>query len=240
MLEKFKSVDVALYIFLLSGLGYLITFLYEWGYNSYFNLPIEFVELSITTITKSIVLLGIFVSAYFSYKLFFVEKTDVSDLLNNRFSKTVFDNKYVNHSLQFICLIVMAYLAYLYSKDSDHIKILYVFQALLLLYIYCLLKKYSKMALITILCVFILVPYIAGISNAKNKDLFYKVKMGDKYYIILDYYDKKAVVAEVDLENKELQPVYKLYSLSDMSKEKKELELIKIDNLKVKKIESIK
>jgi hypothetical protein len=77
MLSKLKGIDFALYIFILIAFGYVVTLLYQWGYNNFFYIPASFIELSVKGITKSFILLGVFLSVIILNVIFLEDKTDL-------------------------------------------------------------------------------------------------------------------------------------------------------------------
>lgn len=238
MIEKLKSFDVAIYIFILSCLGYLITFLYQWGYYSYFNIPIEFIELSISNITKALVITVAISSAFLSYSMFFFDKTDLKGAIDSTAKKIVVDNKVINFSLQFLCVGAFIYLTYLYNVSDDKKLLEIFFQGLIVFLIYSLLKRYMKMAMVTLMFISLLLPPVIGKGMAEKQETFYRIDIKDKSYFVLGYYDKRVILGEVNLSKKEILPRYKFPSLADLSED--DFKLIRMNNLTVKEIKYIK
>lgn len=240
MFEKIKGLDIAFFIFLLTGLGYLVTFLYQWGYNSYFSIPMEFIELSVANISKSISMLLVFFGLGFVYNMFFNKETDISNSVIKIFKpESIKLNFTINLFLQFICLIIFAVLWYLYQKETSTTNILYIWIAFIILYLYGYLKTYKKFCIIAVICFIGLTPFSVGVLNAANKHNYFTINNNNNA-LIVGYFDKNAIVAKFDASKNILYPSFQLISLDTITKEKNEIKQVVVKELTIEKATTIK
>jgi hypothetical protein len=232
--EKIKGIDLALYIFLLTGLGYLVTFLYEWGYNNYFLLPIDFIDLSIANITKSVIMVGMIFCMFIIYNMFLGGKTDANFFITKILLPNKKLTKTYNLILQSLCVIGEVGMVYLWLNNANNpLKIVYLFIALLLLYFYCCLKKYKLFAIIAIMIILLFLPYIIGIDNAKNKDEYLLINGTND--LVIKSFGNMVISAKYNKEKNTLYPEYTFTSLESLEKDKKQLKLIYIENINISK-----
>ena len=226
-MKKFKTVDVALYIFILTGLGYFITFTYNSGYYKYYLIPLSFIDFSIYSITKTIVTLMIFVSSFLVFVLFFLDKTDAKEFL-----KILKLNKIVaklTFSIQFICLAILFIIFIMATKEPDkRFIIIYIWLGLIISCIYLYIKAYKKATLIMGTIILLLTPYTLGIMNAATQTDFYVINNHEEY-LVITLNDENLIAAKYDKESNAIYPEFKVISIKRLEKNENELELIKIN-----------
>ncbi|GAB1799080.1 hypothetical protein [Priestia megaterium] len=76
------KLDVALIIVFLTGIAYVLAYVYEFSYQAYYGLPRVFIDLNITTITSSLMMIGAILSFLFGIinfvlALFTVKSTSI-------------------------------------------------------------------------------------------------------------------------------------------------------------------
>ncbi|MCM3671651.1 hypothetical protein M3181_22095 [Mesobacillus maritimus] len=231
MLSKLKGIDIALYIFLLTGFGYLTAFLYGWGYNSYFGIPIVFVDLSVSNVTKSIALIGVFFTFISTYVAFFLEKSDIKTLMTKLFSINV-GNRPLNITLQILCAVGIIFFLYCWYIFEGATRINFIALVLLLVLGFCHLKKYNKLFLVVWLILIFIIPYLIGVYNGAKQKEFYLIDNKTEN-LVIDFYNDKAIVAEFDSKEKTIYPNFILISLDSLAEDNKELKLVKVEELKV-------
>lgn len=232
MWNQIKAIDIALHIFVLTSLGYLVTFLFEWGYNSYFFLPIEFIELTVANITRSIALLGIFLMVGFIYQGFASKETDLNYLFNKIVKPTTNNSQYINIFIQLLSFVIIIIMLYLWRDEGSAFRIIYIDVALIFFYIYCKTKEYKQFCLIIFVIFILIQPYILGAGYAKNKNNFL---IFDDEYIVIRFYEDKIILGQYDMKKSIIKPVYKITSLDAIVDKEKELKGLKINDLKVLK-----
>ncbi|MEY2363231.1 hypothetical protein R6U76_19835 [Lysinibacillus capsici] len=115
-MEKGK-IDITLLIVLITGAAYGVAFLFEYSYQSYYKLPTVFIDLNITTLTKSLsytliavgVLFSILNFIVFLISLFFSFKIEVDTLM-----KQV--------SLLVLVFTILMLIAFVYGEHKASIK----------------------------------------------------------------------------------------------------------------------
>jgi hypothetical protein len=232
MISKLKGIDFAFYIFLLTGFGYLITFLYGWGYNSYFSIPLSFIELSIPTVTKSIAILGVFFLTVSIYVAFWEDTTSLKGIFSKLFTINLLSNRKINISLQTVCIIGLIFFVELWVYTDVALKINYVCVAILFLMGYCYLRKYKKMFVILWLILMLILPYMLGVTRANQQNEYYIID-NDINYLVIDFYNKNAITAKFDKDKLKIYPEFKLVPIEYLAKEKKGFKKIKIEGLKI-------
>ncbi|MDO6448076.1 hypothetical protein [Oceanobacillus profundus] len=226
-MKKVKTIDVALYIFILTGLGYFVTFSYGWGYNNYFSIPIHFIDFSIFNITKSISLLGIGISTLLVFFIYFLDKTDINWLFN-KVTVNMLGPK-SNYFFQLLCLVGLITVVVMARKESNaQFVICYLYIGLFFCLLYFYLKKYLKAAFVTIVIVFLMLPYILGVTNAKNQTDFFII---DSYkdYLIITFSNDKIIAAKFDSESNTISPEFKILPIDILEESNNDLSLIKIN-----------
>jgi hypothetical protein len=239
MISKLKGIDIAFYIFLLTGFGYLITFLYGWGYNNYFSIPIAFIELSVPTVTRSIALLGLFFITISIYVTFWEDTTSLKNLFSKIFSTKFLSYRKINILLQTLCIVGLITFVEIWIASEEATKINYIGLALLFLLGLCYLKKYEKLFVLSWLILVLILPYMLGVTQANQQNKFYIID-NDTSYLVIDFYNDKAVSAKFDKTKQKIYPEFKLISIDSLAKNKKELKLVKVENLKVDQPKNLK
>ena len=230
-MKKLKAIDVALYIFILTGLGYFITFSYGWGYNNYFFIPTHFIDLSVINITRSISLLGVSISTFLVFTIFFLDKTDFKSLFSGA-RKFIFESKF-KFLFQFLCIVGLVVMVVFIKRESiTQIKIIYFFEGLVYSSIYFYLKKYSKATYVTLAVVLLMLPYIFGLVNAKTQTEFFIIDNNEDY-LIITFNDNKIISAKFDSTNNIIFPEFKILSMDNLVEYEKNVRLIKINKLTV-------
>lgn len=229
IMKRFNNIDVALYIFILTGLGYFITFLYGWGYNNYFLIPIHFIDLSILSITRSISLIMVSVAICLAYTIFFIDKTDLSSLFGG-IRKSIFRSRY-NFLFQLLCLIGTGSMIVLMERENvPQFQIFYIFMAIVFTSLYCYIKNYIKAVFVTSIAVLFMLPYIIGLVNAKNQTDFFIIDNHEEY-IIITFNDDKIIAAKFDSENNTIFPEFKILPTNNLIEYNSNISLIEINNL---------
>ncbi|SMQ77478.1 hypothetical protein SAMN05444673_2806 [Bacillus sp. OV166] len=238
MLSKLKGIDVALYIFLLTGFGYLTAFLFGWGYNSYFGIPISFIDLSVANVTKSIALLGVFFTFIVMYVTFFQEKSDIKTLFTKLFSINV-TNRNWNISLQILCMVGIIFFLFGWFIVKEATRINFIGIVLLFGMGFCHLKKFEKLFLAVWVILMLIIPYMVGVSYAMKQHEFYLVG-NTTDYLVIDFYNDKAIAAKFNKKQKVLYPNFKLITVDSIAEHKNNLRLVRVDKLKIERVYSIK
>lgn len=231
MLSKLKGIDVAFYIFLLTGFGYLTAFLFGWGYNSYFGIPIAFIDLSIANVTKSIALLGVFFTFIAMYVTFFQEKSDIKTLFLKLFSINV-TNRIWNISLQILCIVGVIFFLFGWFIVKDATRINFIGIVLLCGLGICHLKKYDKLFLVVWVILMLIIPYMVGVSHAMKQEEFYLVD-NKTDYLVIDFYNNTAIAAKFDKKQNIIYPNFKLITVDSIAEDKKDLKLVRVEKINV-------
>jgi hypothetical protein len=225
MWEKIKGVDIALFIFILTGLGYLITFLYEWGYNSYYNLPIEFIDLTVTNITKSIVIIGMFLLVGYINNLFFHKETDLNRAIKKALLPSMEgQNSKLNLFYQTLCILITAIILFHLFWNNPPEKLMYYCIVLSFIFIYSLLKKYKNLTMSLGIVFLLILPFYTGYLVAKQKENY--LFMDNE--IVIRVYESKLITAKFDKSRNLIIPEFKLRLVDDIANEDESLKLIKI------------
>ena len=231
LMKNLKTIVVALYIFILTGLGYFITFLYGWGYNNYFSIPVHFIDLSILNITRSVTILGVCLTSYLAYAILFLGKTDLKSLLSP-IRKLVFDSR-LKFIFQFLCLIGSLIMVVSGARESISLfKFLYVFIGLGFCSLYFYLKGYSKASFTTFIVVLFMLPYILGLVNAKKQTDFFVVD-DHPDYLIITFFADKMIGAKLDSESNTISPQFKTLPISILEESNNSINLVIINNLTI-------
>ena len=80
---KNAKIDNASIAFILTLFGYLITYLYELGYKNYYGLPLNFINLNISTITRNVFIIITVIGTGFAFMIFYQESDIKNKLLSN-------------------------------------------------------------------------------------------------------------------------------------------------------------
>lgn len=226
-MKKFKRIDVALYVFILTGLGYFATFLYGWGYNNYFSIPIHFIDFSILNITKSITIIGIGLSIVMAFNVFFLDKTNINQLFS-RFSAEKLP-MWFNYILQFICLLGIIVLLFCSKIEVNEKKlVIYFWIGLFFVSVYFYLKKYKNALIVAFTLTILLSPYIIGLVSAERQTEFYLISEYEDY-VIVTFTNTKIISAKYDSEKNAIYPIFKVLPMDKLEESKNDIELIEIN-----------
>ncbi len=228
-MKKIKTIDVALYIFILTALGYYVTFSFNWGYNNYFLIPMHLIDFSIFNMTKSISLIGIGLSTILVTIIFFLDKTDVSWLFGKIWRLSI--SRKTNFFFQGICLICLLIIIVFSTKETDsQFYIFYFWATAIICSLYFYLKKYSRAMIVAIVVSFFMFPHILGIINASNQTEFFIL---DEYpdHLILTFSNEKIIAAKFDSEANVLLPEFKILPMNTLEESNNDLRLVKISKL---------
>lgn len=239
LLSKLKAIDIAFYLFLLTGLGYVVTYLYQWGYYNYFSIPSSFIDISVSTITKSFVYLGVFFSFIIINVAYFDGKSRITKFAIKFFTFRILTKKILNIFLQVVlCLSVLYFLGvWLLKEQSGGID--YLAFALLLFTAIWYLKDNLKLIITCWLILMFMIPYLLGWSNARIQKEFYIIDHKSNY-LIIDILNNNAIAAKFDIKSHKIYPDFKLISVDSLADDKKELQLVKLNELKVEQAITIK
>lgn len=185
-MKNLKTIDVALYIFILTAMVYYITFSFNWGYNNYFLIPIHLMDFSIFSMTKSISLIGIGLSTVLVTTISFLDKTDFSWLFGKPWKLPI--SRKTNFFLQGICLICLLIVITFATKETNsQFYIFYFWMVAIIWSMYFYLKKYNRAIIVAIVASFFMFPYILGIINASNQTAYFVL---DEYqdYLTLTFF----------------------------------------------------
>lgn len=230
-MKKIKTIDVALYIFITTIIGYYITFSFNWGYNNYFAIPIHFIDFSISSMTKSISMIGVGLSIFIVTGIFFLDKTDVNWLFEKVIKLTA--TKKVNYIIQFICVCVLFLIAYLITTETNNKHyVIYVCAVMIILLIYFSLKRYKKALVLSVLMIFLMLPYILGLMNASNQTEYYIID-GYKDYLVITFTNERIIAAKFESEDNLLLSEFKVMSLDVLEETGNDLRLVKLKKPKI-------
>ncbi|MCI2257234.1 hypothetical protein L2D08_23260 [Domibacillus sp. PGB-M46] len=215
-MEKFSKIDAAIIVVVLTAFSYAITYIYQMGYQDYYNLPKEFIDLNKNTITPP--LIGVFLVLIISF--IFWKNTKAQFLL---FIETL---KVMENDRAQITIEVLRMFKNFrrYLQDFGYLLFKQLFQMTLRLVVLALIA-----ALFVI--VFKVGTYVA---SEKSEYMIINQETGDPY-VAVAYFKDLVVVARLDVENESITPNFKTIEL----KELKDTEIVYFENgLKVEKVKS--
>lgn len=228
---KISKENAAIYIFALTGLGYLVTFLFESGYNKYFYIPVYFIDLSIPNITKSIVILVVLSVFSLLYSVFFWDKTDTNSFIRSIWKYTL--GKKSTYVLQLLCIIPMLIGTYLVSTQVvERYRFICIPVILVFLLLYFYLKKYLKAVAIVLVSIVLMIPYIVGFITAMNQDEFYFIN-DSKDFIVIKFNGNDLIVADFIASKQKIEPEFTFYKTEDLATMEMKLSHVKISKVKV-------
>ncbi|MEH7525812.1 hypothetical protein V7149_21460 [Bacillus sp. JJ1503] len=231
MWEKIKGIDIALYIFILTGLGYLITFLYEWGYNYYYSLPIEFIELTVSNITKSLVMICIIFGLGYINNLFLHKETDFNRLIKKTLLPSVqVQNSKLSFFYQGLCVLGIALFAFHLVWNNPADKFLFYCLILIFIYFYSLLKKYKNLTLTLGIIFLLILPFYSGYFIAKQKQNYLFIDNE----VVIRVYESKLITAKFDQTKNKITPDFKLHLIDNIADQDISLKMIKIKHSTIK------
>lgn len=230
ILQKIKNHE-ALFIFSLTALGYLCTYIFQWGKFHYYSIPRSFIEINSNTIVSSLVFIFILLILFMFY-IGFLKK--IMDYLSMKESLITNIKKH-NFLIQFFLVLGQIILIIL-SKNSNYNPIFFSMM-LVLFMIYFTLKNYEYLLMIAYIAFILLGVFIIGYLISENESSYLIIKKQSTYqsYVVLDIQGGKALVAKVDLENNMIFPEYQLIKLETNKLNEHKLSLKEIKNLDVKK-----
>lgn len=254
--KNLLTLDTAFIIAILTGLLYVLSFLYYAGQFYYYKVPLFLIEISIKNIINSMLHFSpdliIFSVTIFSYllglNLIKKEKKRRSNQENNQVSEQSRKNKKKTKGLprfmkililiSVISLLSMATLLYLIkTKMINSISIdtaLIVFFnggiSSILIFISILLYR-RKNFLVSIGLVFILLcgtSFFLGHTSARESKTYIVVEDKNKTFVSLAVYDDQFVLSPINLKTKEFSNKLKLMEIKDVKEFKQQKMIIKL------------
>ena len=148
--------------------------------------------------------------------------------------------KTYNHSVQFLLVFAIIFLAFLAIKSDYNPH--YFLIMLISLMIYFLLKNYESLLAISYIAFILLSVFVIGYSIADNESTYQVMKnqSTNQSYVVLNIQGGKAIVAEVDLKKNTIYPEYQLIKFETDKLNEHTLNLKKIENLRVEDLKIMK
>ena len=222
MLDKIKKIDAAILLFLITGLGYAITYIYGYGVLYYYKIPASLVDINPTNILKNTILIMLlFTFGYINNYL--IERNFKSIFI--RFKK--FNYIVTSKIFQLVIIIGLLYFLYRYLQTNSPTDAL-IFVAMTLFY--AIYKKYKNMAYIFIIIFFALLIFTFGYSNGLRETNYYT--LANNNFVVIGYYKDSAIVVKFDPKEKIIYPEYQLIKLEAGIDEQK-FKLVRTGSLKV-------
>jgi len=229
ILQKIKNHE-ALFIFSLTALGYLCTYIFQWGKFYYYSIPRSFIEINSNIIVGSLVFILILIILATFY-LGFIKK--IMEYNSMKKSLTINVKKH-NFFIQF--LLVLGQIMFTVLAISSNYNPNYILMMLILFMMYFTLKNYEYLLITTYIAFILLGVFVIGYSISENTTnyLIMKNQSNNQSYVVLNIHSGKAIVAEVDLKRNTISPEYQLIKFETNKLNEHILNLKEIKHLKVK------
>ncbi|WP_214891366.1 hypothetical protein [Exiguobacterium sp. s142] len=222
----------ALFIFSLTGLGYLCTYIFQWGQFHYYSIPRSFIEINLNTIVDSLVFILILLMLS-SFHLEFIKK---NNYLKGAKNFLITKARSYNLIFQFTLVFAICALAFI-AMISDY-NPYYFLMMLFLLMMYLLLKNYQYLFAVSYVSFILLSVFVIGYSTADNESDY--LVMTDqslkKSYVVLHVQGGKAIVAEMNLKKNLIYPDYQLIKFETNKLNEHKLKLEKLEGLEVQRL----
>ncbi|GLH62385.1 hypothetical protein [Parageobacillus sp. G301] len=121
MFEKItKKIDPTILVFIFSGLGYAITYLYQLGVYHFYQIPSFLMDIDLTKIIRNVLFVSLIFLGAYGFEAFYKE----SDLKNYLVKNMIEKIKNVkiplpySYILQFVCLIGFIYYLRIYTNSD--------------------------------------------------------------------------------------------------------------------------
>ncbi|MGG3683944.1 hypothetical protein [Aeribacillus composti] len=234
MFEKIiKKIDPTILVFILSGLGYAITYLYQLGVYHFYQIPSFLIDIDLTKTVRNVLIISLFFIGGYAFEEFY-EESDLKNYLVKNMIEKIKNVKIplpYSYILQFFCLIGITYYFIIYV-NSDFKNPMHLLLGIAFFLGYMILKRYAKAAL-CVLIVFIFAHiYCIGYLQASREDTYLMMKGTDQ--IVVEVNKDKAILMRIDKQKKIIYPEYQILKLENSKVNQLKLETVKTGRLKVK------
>ncbi|OJE28365.1 hypothetical protein A9490_28005 [Bacillus thuringiensis] len=224
--------DSALIIFLISFAGYGIVTLFEMGYKHHYGLPSNFIELNVNTLGRALVTVLIFILIGVGGQLF-IQKAEKNKGIGTKFVYKDADNKMrlTKKSIVFFWLCTLIFLiVFFFDKRSLWALNIWI---LISLTTFLILKDKIIPAVVSLVLLFMACSYSLGGYQASQKTEYLFLK--NKDWAVIDYYKDYAILAKVDMKNREFYPEYQFIKLESTKTNEQQFELKQTGFMKMNK-----
>ncbi|WP_284036566.1 hypothetical protein [Neobacillus sp. 114] len=209
MLEKLReyfktNFDVAIVIAPLTAVSYGITYTYECSYNHFFRLNSSYIDITITSLTKTMLLLITFL--FLAFLIIYIEDK-LHKSLNNRFKFFHFlaQSKYgLVLRWSFVLFIIIFF---------QKVSLIVLFLIILLIVTLGHFKKYKTAIAASLIGLFIF-AYVFGSEAASDKRDFLIIEEGSKNLVVLNVYKNQYITAPVDFKTQTISPEFQIIKLT--------------------------
>lgn len=229
-MKKIKDHE-ALFIFSLTGLGYLCTYIFQWGKFHYYSIPKSFIEINSNTLLSSLVFMLILLMLSSLHVGFIKKNTYLKSAKNILFIKASPYNRFI----QFLLVCMMVILGFM-GTLSDHYPY-YLIGMILLLVLYFLLKNYQSLFFISYIGFILCGVFTTGYSIAENETTYLVIDdpSKEKSYVVLNIQNGKAIIAEMSEEENLIYPNYQLLKIEADKLNEHVLNQKELKDLQIKK-----
>lgn len=227
MFIKPNESNATLFLFLISGLGYAVTYTFEWGYLKFFGLPSSFITIHLSAALKNILLIaGMFASFYilnyFASRLFnwLFSKKGLS--FRQRVESAAKRKKSFMTFLVVLISTAVLMFFFIYKAVMDPAQFQYVYAALVLAVVLYQFSdpKYLKISFVLFLLFFTVLAYFFGYNSASAQVTYVIVdhapneeKEAAEKFVVVRSFGSKAIIAKADFQKKTIYSEYQLISM---------------------------
>lgn len=227
-----KKVDSALIIFGATLFGYVVTFLYQWGYNSFYHLPLSIIDNEISSGKIFIVVLfigaGLISYVYISetnflkvIKVFLIKE---NYFLNQRIINLKNDRiKFVSQIVILFVTVIIGFYAFCYIDNY-----IGIFLLLLSLNIFFYKNGFIKLSLFFICIISFVLIFDVGHMMSFDKDKYLEVQGTN--LVVITTYKGMFVLANYNTKGNAIDTDFQFINIQES----------KINGLKFKEIKIIK
>jgi hypothetical protein len=230
--RKSLAIDYAFIITILTGLSYLLSFLFFLGKFSFYNIPYFLIELNIINITHSIVYLSPFVVLIAWVTTIALRESKNNKKENNQNDELSRKNKKKQPSKLLKIIYPIIYIGLGLATGLIMLEInKSIFMGLLsgiiidfLVFFAVLLYRKKHLVYLAIL-IFVVssgFSYIYGFTMAAVNEKYILVEENKKTFISLTVYNEQFILAPFNKQTKEFSNEYKLMELKDVKNFKQE------------------
>lgn len=238
--KKSLTIDYAFIIAILTGLLYLLSFLFYAGTFTFYQIPWFFIEVNISNIISSMIKLSPFVIiivwvtvyTYQEPKRINKETKPVDNEVLSRKQKKKRRSKFIDKLLSIVIILGLALTTYLIKK----ILIFYFFTGIILgicVFVALRLYKEKNFIYLTIL-IYVVTLWLSfgyGYALASEKTTYLIVEENNKTFVSLTVYNEQFVLSPLNMETKEFSNQFQLMEM----KEVKNFRQLNIGEIKSKK-----
>ncbi|AMV11550.1 hypothetical protein GT3570_11515 [Geobacillus thermoleovorans] len=234
MFEKItKKIDPTILVFILSGLGYAITYLYQLGVYHFYQIPSFLMDIDLTKIIRNVLFVSIIFVVGYVIDAFYKESDLKNYLVKNIVEKIKIIEmpKSLSNILQFICVVCSLYFLSKYLS-SDLKNPTYLILWIVSQLGYFITKRYGQAALVLFIIFIFAYVYYLGYSQASTKDTYLMIKGTNQ--IVVEVNKDEAILMKIDKHKKIIYPEYQILKLESSKVNQLKLETVKTGRLTVK------